>query len=121
MTKKSVDTIREELRVLNAAANDGIPQNEWITPEFVAMVSSVVVNLLSAATLVGWVDASSAQEIAKAATAILTGVGTVVVNGLLVWKYLSGRQAIRAQMVEARYHYMETLAIEKMRASSSTR
>lgn len=117
MTKKSVDTIREELRVLNAAANDGIPQNEWITPEFVAMVSSVVVNLLSAATLVGWVDASSAQEIAKAATAILTGVGTVVVNGLLVWKYLSGRQAIRAQMVEARYRYMETIAIEKMRSS----
>lgn len=118
MTKKTVkpvDTVKEELRALNTLAADGEDTNNWITPEFVSMVSTVAVNLLTAATLVGWVDANSAQELAKAVTGIVAAIGTVSVNGLIVWKYLAGRQQVQTLKLQSQYRYMETLAIERMR------
>lgn len=121
MTKKSVDTLREELRVLNTAAADNSAKQDWITPEFISMVSVVVVNLLTAATLVGWVDATQAQEISKAATALITGLGTVVANALIVWKYLAGRAEVKSQQIDAQFRYMESIAVEKMRAERPAR
>lgn len=117
VAKKPVDTVREDLRVLSAAADavDADTKN-WITPEFVSMVSTVAVNLLTAATLVGWVDAAGAQELAKAITGVVTAIGTVSVNGMIVWKYLAGRQQAQALKLEARYRVMESLAVERMRA-----
>jgi hypothetical protein len=121
MTKKSVDTIREELRVLNAAVSDGSTRQDWLTPEFVSMVSTVVVNLLMAGTLVGWIDATQAQEISKAVTAILAGVGSILANALIVWKYLGGRAEVKAQQIDAQYRYMESIAVERMRADRPAR
>lgn len=122
MTKKTVkpvETVKEELRALNTLAADTDNTNNWITPEFVSMVSTVAVNLLTAATLVGWVDANGAQELAKAVTGIVTAIGTVSVNGLIVWKYLSGRQQVQTLKLESKYRYMETLAIERLRHQES--
>ena len=121
MTKKSVDTIREELRVLNSAVGDGASLQDWITPEFISMTTTVVVNLIAAATLVGWIDASQAQEISKSVTAIVAALGTVVANSLVVWKYLAGRAEVKAQQIDAQYRYMESIAVERMRADKSTR
>ncbi len=118
-TKKSVDTLREELRVLNTAASDNSSKQEWVTPEFISMASMVVVNLLTAATLVGWVDATQAQEISKAVTTLLAALGTVLANALIVWKYLSGRAEVKAQQIDAQFRYMESIAVEKMRAERS--
>jgi hypothetical protein len=39
----------------------------------------------------------------------------LVLNSLLVWKYLSGRTALKIQAMESRMRYMETLAIERLR------
>ncbi len=116
MTKKSANTVREELRVLNNAAVDNVPGQEWITPEFISMVTAVAVNLITAATLVGWVEAQHAQELANAATAVIAGLGAVGANAIIVWKYLTTRSEVKAQQIDAQFRYMESIAIERMRA-----
>jgi hypothetical protein len=116
-TKKSVEMVREELRVLNAAADDvNVDTNNWLTPEFWTMAIGAVTNLIAVGVLVGWVDTSQAETLTKAITAIVGATQIVVLNSALIWKYLAGRTELRAQMIDARYRYMEAVAVEKMRA-----
>lgn len=115
-TKKSVEAIREELRVLNSAAGDGTDTNTWLTPEFWTMAIGSVTNLVTVAVLIGWVDQTQAETLTKAITAIVGATQVLVLNSALIWKYLTGRTEIRAQMIDARYRYMEAVAVEKMRA-----
>lgn len=116
-TKKSVETVREELRVLNAAADDAnVDTANWLTPEFWTMVTIAGTNLVAVAVLVGWVDSTQAEALTKAIAAIIGATQIVVMNSALVWKYLSARTELRAQMIDARYRYMEAVAVEKMRA-----
>jgi hypothetical protein len=110
----------EYIRVLNNvadAAND-TTQKEWLTPEFISMTSSMMVNLITAATVVGWIDMNSAQELTKAITAIVAAVGAISVNGAILWRYLAGRQAVKTEAIQAQYKYMESIAVERMRANS---
>lgn len=118
--KTPVSSVVAELRMLNAdAAAAQVSKNDWITPEFVSMVSTVAVNLITAATVIGWLDANSAQEVTRALTAVITAVGTISVNGLIVWRYLGGRAATKTEAIHAQYRYMETIATEHMRESRS--
>jgi hypothetical protein len=119
--KKTVDTVREELRVLNSAADDVAPANgdSWITPEFWAMAVGAVTNLVAVGVLVGWVDSSQAETLTKSLTAVIGATQIVVLNSALIWKYISGRVAVRERMIDARYRYMEAIAVEKLRADSS--
>lgn len=121
MTKKSVDTLREELRVLNTAVSDNTVSQDWLTPEFISMASTVLVNVLAAATLVGWIDATQAAALSKAITAIVAALGTVLANALIVWKYLAGRAEVKSQQIDAQFRYMESIAIEKLRAEKPGR
>jgi 5,10-methylene-tetrahydrofolate dehydrogenase/methenyl tetrahydrofolate cyclohydrolase len=116
--KRPVEMLREEMRVLNAAATEGADQKEWITPELISMISSVAVNLVTAATVVGWLDATSAQEVTKAVSSVVAAVGTISVNAIIVWKYLSGREAVKKESIQAQYRYAETALIERMRVNS---
>jgi hypothetical protein len=111
------DNLREELRVLQSADNTN-PEGNWVTPEFISMVSTVAVNLVTAATIIGWVDVNSAQELTRALTTIATAAGTISVNGLIVWKYLAGREAVKKEAIRAKYQYMESVAVERLRANS---
>lgn len=115
--KKSVETVREELRVLNSAADDAnVDQNSWLTPEFWTMAIGAIGNLVTVAVLIGWIDHSQAESLTKALTALIGATQIIVVNSALIWKYIAGRTALRAQMLTARYRYMETVAVEKLRA-----
>lgn len=127
MTKKNlptvkqpvdVDVVREELRVLQSAVAETDTPANWITPEFVSMVSSVAVNLVTAATVLGWIDAGAAQEITKATTAVIAAVGTISVNGLIVWRYLAGREAVKREAIQAKYRFASDVAVERLRAST---
>lgn len=119
--KKSVETVREELRVLNSAADDvGGDTGNWLTPEFWTMAVGAVTNLIAVGVLVGWVDTSQAETLTKAVTAIVGATQIVVLNSALIWKYLSGRTELRAQMIAARFRYMEAVAVEKMRAERTS-
>ena len=116
-TKKSVNTVREELRVLNASADDAnVEIGNWLTPEFWTMAIGALSNLVAVAVLIGWVDQSQAETLTKAITAIVGATQIVVLNSVLIWKYISGRTELRAQMIDARYRYMEAVAVEKLRA-----
>jgi hypothetical protein len=113
------ETAVAEMRVLNAVAAENTATTKWITPELISMVSSVAVNLITAATVVGWLDATDAQEITKAVSAVIAGVGTISVNALIVWKYLSGREEVEKEVVHAQYRYAETALVERMRANGA--
>jgi hypothetical protein len=122
-TKKSVTTVREELRVLNDSVNDVTPAaddtNSWLTPEFWTMAAGAVSNLVMVAVMIGWINTSDAETITKALTALLGATQVVVLNSALIWKYISGRTQIRAKMIDARFRYMEAIAVEKLRADGS--
>jgi hypothetical protein len=117
---KPVDTkVVEELRVFSTPDENGAVK-EWLTPEFVSLVGTVTVNLITAATVVGLLDGASAQELTKASTAIIAAVSTISVNGLVVWKYLTVRAAVKTEQIAGQFRYAETIAIERMRAERST-
>lgn len=113
----TLDSVVAEMRVLNAAAATS-NNAEWLTPELVAMVGSVAANLITAAAVVGLLDASSAQEIIKATSAVIAAVGTISVNAVIVWKYLSGRAEIKKEVVQAQYRYAELALVERVQAAS---
>jgi hypothetical protein len=120
-TKKSVETVREELRVLNSAAEDvNVDPNNWLTPEFWTMAIGALTNLIAVGVLVGWVDQSQAEALTKAVTAIVGATQIVVLNSALIWKFISSRTAVRAQMIDARYRYMSAVAVEKLRAERTS-
>jgi len=112
---KQVEVKVEPLRIFGEEAAP-TSAKEWIAPEFVSLVGTVTVNLITAATVVGWLDMTSAQELTKAVTAILAGVSAISVNGLVVWKYIASRAAVKTEHIAAQYRYAEIVAVERMRA-----
>jgi hypothetical protein len=74
------------------------------------MAASAITNIITVAALVGWINSTQAQDLAKALTALIGATQVIVLNSVLVWKYLSGRQALRAKIVDAKYRYMEIIA-----------
>lgn len=120
--KKSIDTIREELRVLNAAGDDAVARDvkdNWLTPEFWTMATAAITNLCTVAVLIGWVDQSNADSLMKAVSALLVASQVIVVNTALIWKFISSRTQVKVQVAQARYRYMEAIAVEKFRADRS--
>jgi hypothetical protein len=83
------------------------------------MAVAVVTNVLTVGVLLGFVNASDVQELSKSLTGIITATEVVVVNALLVWKYLSGRQQLRSQMLASRYRMIEAVTVERMRLAST--
>ena len=120
--KKSVETIREELRVLTAAADDaatGAAKENWLSPEFWTMAGAALTNLVTVAVLIGWVDRSNADSLITALSALIGASQVIVVNTALVWKFIANRTQAKTQVAEARYRYMEAIAVEKFRAERS--
>jgi hypothetical protein len=83
------------------------------------MAAGAVSNLVMVAVMIGWINTSDAETITKALTALLGATQVVVLNSALIWKYISGRTQIRAKMIDARFRYMEAIAVEKLRADGS--
>lgn len=119
--KVSVDTIREDMRVLNAAANEAVDTSSslnWLTPDFWTMVSAAGTNIVAVLVLIGWIQVSQAQALTQAVAAVIGATQIILVNSALVWKYLSGRAAVRAKMIDAQYQYLSMVAVEKIRSAN---
>lgn len=116
--KKSVDTVRAELRTFGEAvegtALEGL--DKWLTPEFWTMAVTAAGNIVAVLALIGWLDHSQVETVTKAVTALVTASQVILVNGLLVWKYLSGRQEVRKQVVMARLRIAEEVVIAKLQS-----
>jgi hypothetical protein len=117
MTKKSAVTVAEELRVLNKVVDDKEMSNlaDIFTPDFWATISAALTNLVTVAVLLGWVN-SDVEGVTQAIIALIGAAEVIALNSMLIWRYLSARQAARAQLIDARFRYIESIAIEKLRA-----
>jgi len=116
--KKSVNTVREELRTFGEAvegtALEGL--DKWLTPEFWTMAITAASNLIAVLALVGWLDHSQVENVTKAVTALLGASQVILVNGLLVWKFLTGRQEVRKQIVAAKLRMAEDVTFARIQA-----
>lgn len=117
-TKVKADLpIYAELRELNSnidAAEASLFGN-WMTPEFWTMAATVLTNVMAVGVLLGWLSATDVETLTKAITAIFGAGEVIMVNGLLVWKFIHDRTALRAEMLHAKYRLMESVAVERLR------
>jgi high-affinity Fe2+/Pb2+ permease len=117
-----VDAIRAEMRLLNAEADavPGISLTNWSNPEFWTMVVSAVTNLVTVAVVLGWLSSTDAETVTKALSALIGAGQVIIVNGLLVWRFISARVQVKQAMITARYNYMAAVTTEQMRLSMRT-
>jgi hypothetical protein len=80
------------------------------------MVVSAITNLVAVGVVLGWLSSSDAETINKSLAALLGAAQVIIVNAAIVWKYISARVAVREAMIDARYRYMEAIAVERIRA-----
>jgi hypothetical protein len=66
--------------------------------------------------MIGWVDQTQAQDITKAVSALIGATQVLVLNTVLVFKYLTQRQQLKVEAMRAKYDYVTAVTIEKMRA-----
>lgn len=107
--KKSVVTVREELRTFDEVLADTTVVNldKWFTPEFWTMAATAVTNIIAVLALIGWLDRENVESLTKAITAIIAASQVIAVNALLVWKYISSKQAVKTQVVAAKLRLAE--------------
>jgi hypothetical protein len=115
--KKSVDAVREEMRVMGAEADavPGVSGSDWRSPEFWTMAASALTNLVTVAVVLGWISSSDAETITKATSALIAAGQVIIVNGLLVWQFISARVRVKQSLIAARYNYMAAVTTERMR------
>lgn len=116
-----VDTVREELRVLGENFGDTDSSTNWFSPEFLTLATTVLSNVVGVLVLVGWVDATQAADLTKAVVALIGAVQAILVNGLLVWKYLAGRFEAQNKRAEMKVEYLRAVQAEKFRAEYASR
>ena len=117
------EAVRAEMRLLNAEADavPGVSLTDWSSPEFWAMVVSAITNLVTVAVVLGWLNSTDAETVTKALSALIGAGQVILVNGLLVWRFISARVQVKQAMITARYNYMAAITTERMRLGMRTR
>ena len=90
---------------------------KWVTPELVTTVTTAVSNLLAVLVLVGWLSSSDVETLTKAVTALVGASEVIVVNSILIWKFIASRTMLKKQIMTLKYQYVESVAVEKVRAA----
>jgi hypothetical protein len=122
--KKPVERQTAELRVLTdfftsffASDEQQVAVDKWVTPELVTTATTAISNLLAVLVLIGWLSSSDVETLTKAVVALVGAGEVIVVNSVLIWKFISSRMTLKTRVLEMKYQYVESLAIEQMRAS----
>jgi uncharacterized membrane protein len=118
-TKVKADLpVYAELRELNSSidAEEKKMFSDWLTPEFWTMAMTVLTNLLAVGVLLGWLSSADVETLTKAITGIVGAAEVILLNSLLVWKFINDRTAVRTETLRAKYQLMEAVAIERVRA-----
>lgn len=122
MTKKSVDAPVADLKLLTDLFNGwfGAEEqeivNKWATPELATTIVTTVSNLLAVLVLVGWLSATDVEMLTKAVAALIGAGEVIIVNSVLIWKFIAARMAVKQQMLAMKYQYVEAVTVEKLRA-----
>lgn len=113
--KKSTATVAEELRVLGSFADSPEIANmlNLLTPDFWATIGTAVTNLVTVAALLGWIH-PNIEGLTQAIIALVGAAEVVALNSVLIWKYLQNRQDLRTRAMEAKFRYMEAIAVGKV-------
>lgn len=121
--KKPVERQTAELRVLTdfftsfLGSNNTGADEKWVTPEFVTTTTTVLTNLMAVLVLLGWLSSTDVETLTKAVVALISAGEVIVVNSVLIWKFVASRLATKNRVLEMKYQYAEALAIEQMRAA----
>lgn len=100
--KVPVDAPTAEARIFGDV-EDRIKELDNLTRhEFWAMAAVALTNLISVAAVMGWVDTTSVEVLTKSITALVGGTEIIVVNAILLYKYFSGAQTVKHEIVRAR-------------------
>lgn len=115
--EKNVLSLREELRTFGDAVEGTVFEgaDKWLTPEFWTMVTTSAGNVIAVMALLGWLDHAQVETVTKAITALIGASQVILINGLLVWKYLAGRQAVRQQIIAAKIRMAEDATYARLR------
>jgi hypothetical protein len=89
---------------------------KWVTPESVTTVTTVVSNFLAVLVLVGWLTSADVETLTKAVAAIVGASEVIVVNSVLIWKFVASRTALKTKLMTMKYQYVEAVNVEKVRA-----
>lgn len=120
--KKPVERQTAELRVLTdffsgfLGSSDEAANDKWVTPELVTTATTAISNLMAVLVLLGWLSSADVETLTKAVVALVGAGEVIVVNSVLVWKFVASRLASKNRVLEMKYRYVEALAVEKMRA-----
>lgn len=116
--KKPVDAPVAELRFITDlfSRDENAVVTKWVTPELVTTVTTAVSNLLAVVVLLGWMSNAEVETLTKAITALVGASEVIVVNSILIWKFIASRTALKSQLLTMKYQYVEAVAVEKMRA-----
>lgn len=112
----SPTVIREEIRMMNEAIDAVEPKIGGLTPEFLTLGATVLTNIVGVLVLIGWVDSSQAAELTKSLVALVGGLQAILVNSVLVWKFLAARFATQKTIAEMRIAAIRAAQTERIMA-----
>lgn len=97
----------------------------YLTTEFWAMIGGVLINLITVLAAIGYVSATDANELTSALTTMFGALQALVVNGLVIWKYIQSRTTVKAEAVRMQLQLtamsmqmQSNRAIEQMRIAA---
>lgn len=121
--KKPVERQTAELRMLTDlfgnffGSDEQTVVNKWVTPELVTTATTAISNLLAVLVFVGWLSSADVETLTKAVTALIGASEVIVVNSVLIWKFIASRTALKSQFLNMKYQYAEAMVVEQMRAA----
>lgn len=72
----------------------------YMTTEFWTAIASKVAGFVFVLVLIGLLPAGDQQEMTKVIAEIVLGVGALVVNGAVLWRYIASRQALKEEAMK---------------------
>ncbi len=89
----------------------------WKSSSFWASAATMIVNFAGVLVIFGYIKPNQLDQASTMISAIIMGIGAIVVNGAALFKFLSGQQAVQQMVVEQQLREresMHTLHVEKL-------
>lgn len=98
-----------EMRVMEEVVNDSSATDTWFTPAFWTTVATALGNLVTVAVLFGWIDSANSDSLTQAIAALVGAAQVIVVNTVLIWRYVVARKEVEVAKIQARTAYIQAM------------
>ncbi len=85
------------------------------TTEFWATVGGLIANLLVVLAAIGWVSREDSDMLTTTLATFLGAAQTLIVNGMLIWKYIASRTQLKQAVLLQRMSQRHDLKLTQMR------